>query len=226
MKTLTSLDALVDALSVAPPARGRTIVAVAGPPGAGKSTLADALVEAMSARLQEGQAALLPMDGYHFDNAVIEPRGLLPRKGTPETFDFEGYRAMLTRLRNEPDTEIAVPIFDRSLDLARAGARIIGADDRIVVTEGNYLLLDEAPWPTLVPLFDITIFLTAPEALLRDRLIDRWLAHKLAREAAERRAEENDMPNARLVLHHSRSPDILFSPFTGGGAPSQDRTQS
>lgn len=226
METLTSFEALVDALCGLQPAEGRTIIAVAGPPGAGKSTLADALVKALSARLQEGRAALLPMDGYHFDNAVIEPRGLLPRKGAPETFDFQGYRAMLTRLRGEPEMEIAVPIFDRTLDLARAGARIIAADDCVVVTEGNYLLLDRAPWPALAPLFDITVFLTAPETLLRDRLVDRWLTHNLPHEAAELRAEENDMPNARLVLHHSRPPDILFAPFKDGGAPREDRTQS
>ena len=98
-----------------------------------------------------GEAALMPMDGYHFDNAILVERGLLPRKGAPQTFDVDGLARDLERLR-AGGREVVVPVFDRTLDLARAGARVDppGAPGGLV--EGNYLLLDQPPWGGLAPL--------------------------------------------------------------------------
>lgn len=211
--TIADFDTLVARLSQTTPQDRRRVIAVAGPPGAGKSTLAEALVEALSDRVSGGAAALLPMDGFHYDNAVIEPKRLLAKKGAPETFDFDGYRAMLARLRHEPDRAIAVPVFDRALDLARGSATIIAPEQNVIVTEGNYLLLKDDPWPQLRDLFDVTVLLSAPEGLLRRRLVDRWLAHGLNQTDAERRAGGNDMTNARLVLNSSRQADIVYAPF-------------
>ncbi|MDT8857084.1 nucleoside/nucleotide kinase family protein [Paracoccaceae bacterium Fryx2] len=182
--------------------RARFIAAVAGPPGAGKSTLAGALVAALGPG-----ARLVPMDGFHYDNAVLDARGLRARKGAPETFDAAGFCALLHRLR-DGGAEIAIPVFDRAADLARAGADVITDADRILIVEGNYLLLDAAPWSAARPLYDLTIFLDVPEAELERRLVRRWRDHGLAPDAARARALSNDIPNARLVLSHSHPATI------------------
>jgi pantothenate kinase len=201
-----NVEALADALLARDAGAGRLVLAVAGPPGAGKSTLAQALTDALE-RARPGIAALVPMDGFHLDNAVLEARGLLARKGAPATFDLAGYRAALTRIR-AGEEEVAVPTFDRGLDLARAV--VVGLGHRIVVTEGNYLLLDRAPWLGLAPLFDRTLFLSVPEDVLRERLIQRWLDQGLSPEGALARAEANDLPNARLVMRSSRPADDVW----------------
>jgi len=184
----------------------RFIIALAGPPGAGKSTLSDALV-AEFARRGQG-AAIVPMDGFHFDNAVLEPRGHLSRKGAPFTFDADGYAALLKRLRTEPDRDIAVPVFDRTLDLACAGASIITPEHRFLIAEGNYLLLDDPAWAPMAGLFDLTVLLKADLEELRRRLIERWLGYGLGPEQALARAMSNDIPNAELVVGNSVKADL------------------
>lgn len=178
--------------------RARFCVALAGPPGAGKSTLAEALGAALEARCP-GEVAVVPMDGFHYDDGLLVPWGLRPRKGAPETFDTGGLAAALERIRTG-DAPVAVPVFDRSIEIARAGARIVEPRHRIVVVEGNYLLLDEAPWRDLARQFDMTIRLDVPESVLRERLVRRWLDHGFAQAEAEVKAEGNDLPNARRVL--------------------------
>ncbi|MGX1786755.1 nucleoside triphosphate hydrolase [Bosea sp. NPDC055332] len=183
----------------------RVIVALAGPPGAGKSTLSGRLLAA----LPEGEAALVPMDGFHFDNAVLDALGLRQRKGAPETFDCAGLAATLRRIRSGVG-DVAVPLFDRESDLARAGAAIIPTDARFVLVEGNYLLLDQAPWSELAPLFDLTIFIDVPLAELERRLLARWRDLGRSEEAARSWVDGNDLPNARLVIAGSRRADILW----------------
>lgn len=183
--------------------RGRFVVAIAGPPGAGKSTLAEALLPLFP----EGSAAIVPMDGFHYDNAVLDRRGLRPRKGAPETFDVPGLAATLKRVR-AGDEDVAVPLFDRAADLARAGAAIVPRDVRFVLVEGNYLLSDEPPWDALEPLFDFAVFLHVAESVLERRLIARWLQHGHSSEEAVARAFSNDIPNARRVLARRRPADV------------------
>ena len=188
--------------------RSRLMVAVAGPPGAGKSTFAAALAPL----LPEGQAAIVPMDGFHYDNAVLDARGLRARKGAPETFDFDGFRHLLERLR-KADAEVAVPLFDRPADLARAGAELVPAGKKFVLVEGNYLLLDESPWYGLGPLFDFTVWLDVAPAELERRLLQRWLDHGLSAEEARARALANDLPNAERVMARRRLADVVISGF-------------
>lgn len=184
------------------------LTAIAGPPGAGKSALADRL----AGRLNQdapGSAAVLPMDGYHFDDMVLVPRGLRARKGAPETFDVTGLYHMLRRLRRNEEAEIAVPVFDRQIEIARAGGRLIAKSVRHVVVEGNYLLLDRPGWSELRDLFDVTIMVTVPEPVLRRRLEQRWAG--LSPEEMRAKLEGNDLPNGRLVQSQSVGADFVYS---------------
>lgn len=183
----------------------RFVVAIAGPPGAGKSTISARLHEL----LPEGTAEIVPMDGFHYDNIVLEQRGLRARKGAPETFDFAGFETLLKRIRAaEPD--IAIPVFDRSMELSRAGASIIAADTKFILVEGNYLLLDEEPWSRLAPLFDFSIFVDVSRAELERRLLERWHDHGRSDEDARAWIASNDMPNIARVLALRRPADLVI----------------
>ena len=196
--------ALRDALASLEPGP-RRMVALMGPPGAGKSTLVEALLAVFGA-----SAAVLPMDGYHLDNALLEARGDRRRKGAPWTFDVAGLATDLQRLKADAGP-VLVPVFDRGLDLSRASAREIGPEARVILVEGNYLLLDQAPWEALAPFWDVTLALDVPEAVLKARLMQRWLDHGHSPAEAEARVEANDLPNARLVLTGSRAADFTLA---------------
>lgn len=183
----------------------RYITAVAGPPGAGKSTVADRLAELLN-EADPGSAAVFPMDGYHYDDAVLIARGWRPRKGAPHTFDVGGFAATLARLRANAEDEIAVPVFDRSIEIARNAARFIPQGVRHIICEGNYLLLDREPWASLD--FDATVFLDVPLEELRRRLGRRWSA--LEGDALRGKMEENDLPNAELVVTSSRPAEFVI----------------
>jgi len=188
----------------------RFVVAIAGPPGAGKSTLSSAL----HGVLPEGAVEVVPMDGFHYDDAVLERRGLRSRKGAPETFDFAGFEVLLKRIRaGEPD--IAIPVFDRSVELSRAAAAVIGADVRFILVEGNYLLLDEEPWSRLAPLFDFSIFLHVPRGELERRLRQRWHEHGRSEADALAWIASNDMPNIERVLARRRPADLILHDRAG-----------
>jgi pantothenate kinase len=184
----------------------RVIVAVAGPPGAGKSTITEKLIDL----LPEGSAAVVPMDGFHYDDIVLAAKGLSKRKGAPETFDFDGYATLLARLR-PADRDVAIPVFDRSIELSRAAAAIVRQDVKFVLTEGNYLLLDEEPWSRLGPLFDFTIFLDVSREELERRLIQRWLDHGRTPEDGRNWVNTNDLPNVDRVLARRRKADLVIS---------------
>lgn len=175
---------------------GRVLVAIAGPPASGKTTLADELARRLNA--QKCPTAVVPQDGFHLDNQVLEARGHLNRKGAPFTFDGAGFVHLVRRLKERVD--VAVPVFDRSRDLSIAGARIVPAEAEVVIVEGNYLLYDDAPWFNLAPLWTLSVQLDVPMPELRSRLIQRWLGHGFSSATATRRATSNDIPNAQNVL--------------------------
>ncbi|MCT7376142.1 nucleoside triphosphate hydrolase [Chelativorans salis] len=203
MDNTSLVDAILERAETAP----RLMVAVAGPPGSGKSTMAATVAETLHRR--GATAAVVPMDGFHYDDAVLKARGLASRKGAPETFDFAGFRTLLERLRaREP--EVAIPLFDRNMELSRAAAAIIEADTGIILVEGNYLLLDERPWAELSGLFDLTAYLDVPRAELERRLLARWHGHGRAAEAARRWVETNDLPNADRVMSRRRKADMVL----------------
>ncbi len=207
MTTRIGPDELATRLAALAAGERRRFVAIAGAPGSGKSTLAEELLARIEAACP-GRAAILPMDGFHYDDMLLEPWGLLPRKGAPETFDTGGLRATLARLA-EGTEPVAVPVFDREIEIARAGARIIGPEIRLVLVEGNYLLLDRPGWAEIRALCDLTVFLDVPVATLRTRLAERW--RRLGPEAAARKLEGNDLPNAELVIAESVAPDLRLA---------------
>ena len=183
----------------------RFVVAIAGPPGSGKSTLAASLHEV----LPEGLSVVVPMDGFHFDDGVLEQRGLRQRKGAPETFDFAGFDNLLKRIRSgEPD--IAIPVFDRSMELSRAGAAVIAPEVKFILVEGNYLLLDEKPWSGLGERFDFSIFVSVPRFELERRLLERWREHGRPDDDARAWVAGNDMPNVDRVLGSRRDADLVI----------------
>lgn len=182
----------------------RIVVAIAGPPGAGKSTLSTALRDL----LPEGQSEVVAMDGFHYDDAILVSRGLRSRKGAPETFDFAGFEALLKRIRaGEPD--IAVPVFDRGMELSRAGAAIVAENTKFVLVEGNYLLLEEEPWSRLAPLFDFSVFIDVERAELERRLMQRWREHGRSDDEARAWISSNDLPNIERVLTRRRTADMV-----------------
>lgn len=183
----------------------RFIVAIAGPPGSGKSTLSARLHEL----LPEGAAEVVPMDGFHYDDAVLERRGLRARKGAPETFDFAGFEALLKRIR-AGEADIAIPVFDRSMELSRAAASIVATQTKFILVEGNYLLLDEEPWSRLAPLFDFSIFVDVPRNELERRLMERWHGHGRSDEDARAWIASNDLPNIERVLARRRAADLMI----------------
>lgn len=175
---------------------GRKLIALAGPPASGKSTLAAKL----GARLS---APVVGLDGFHYDNAVLDARGLRARKGAPESFDAAGFAAMIARLK--AGGEVAVPVFDRDADLARSSAVIVPAGAERILVEGNYLLLDRAPWNGIA--YDLTIMLAQEDSTLRARLNQRWQN----RADAQEQIEDNDLVNAATVRRESRAADLTLT---------------
>ncbi len=201
-------DALASLIAKQAQGKKRLIVAIAGPPAAGKSTLARRLSAALNDDA-EHPAIVVPMDGFHYDDSVLKARGLLPRKGAPETFDVDGFAVMLERL-STATSDVAIPLFDRDLEISRAGAAIVTPEHRILIVEGNYLLLDEPGWADLGRFFGLTAAIAVPFEELERRLVRRWLKYGMNEPDARARALSNDIPNAKRVLAHARPADYVL----------------
>lgn len=186
----------------------RSVIAIVGPPGTGKTTFSAALNRRL-ASLPGVRSAVVPMDGFHLDNNQLTKLGLLARKGAPETFDFFGFYELVQRLATS-EHPVYYPEFDRSLDKAIAGAGVVSADTNVVIVEGNYLLLNEDPWSQLAPLFDHSIYLETPIDVLEERLIQRWLDNDHTPEDARARALSNDIPNAKRVTKNTDGADQII----------------
>lgn len=186
---------------------GRQFMAIAGAPGSGKSTTVDMLLERIEAA-RPGAAAILPMDGFHYDDAILHARGRRPWKGAPDTFDVGGLVSVLQRLKAQDETEVAVPVFDRGLEISRGSARMIPNDVPLILVEGNYLLLNRDPWTRLQPLFDLTVMIDVPEEELARRLRARWEGYALTEAQIIAKLEDNDLPNGRTVIADSIAPDL------------------
>jgi len=198
---VTDLDALVRRALGRP---GRALIGIAGPPGAGKSTLAQRLVTAVGPA-----GAWVPMDGFHLADAALDRLGLRGRKGAPETFDGWGYLALLRRLAAETDHPVWAPGFERTLEQPLAGSIPVGPQVRLVVTEGNYLLLNRPPWPEVRAALSEVWYVEADAGVRLERLLARHVEFGKSPAEAEAWVAAVDEPNARLVERGRGAADLV-----------------
>jgi len=198
------LNTVIARVLETPARETRKMIAVVGAPGAGKSTISAPLMAGLAKA--GARAAVIPMDGYHLDDRILGPRGDLPRKGAPHTYDVGGFRAMIDRVARG-DT-VYIPVFDRSREIAIAGAEEIGAEIDTVVVEGNYLLLQDGDWAGIADRWDISLFLDVPEEVLERRLMARWRDMGMSEDQARTKVAGNDLINMRTVLDRSAPADI------------------
>jgi pantothenate kinase len=186
---------------------GRRILGLTGAPGAGKSTVARRLVDSLGSA-----AVLVGMDGYHLAQAELQRLGRSERKGAPDTFDAAGYVALLRRLRTPGADTVYAPEFRRAIEEPIAGAVPVPPAVALVVTEGNYLLLDTAPWSAIRGLLDEVWFLAPKERVRRAWLIARHRHYGRTAEQASERTTGSDEQNARLITPTAYRADLILDP--------------
>lgn len=208
---VTSIEALADRIceGLCEP---RRVIGVAGAPGAGKTTLVEGVLGALIERDARAEPAHVPGDGFHLADAELARLGRLDRKGAPDTFDTAGYAALLARLRDPAASGTTyAPAFDRNVEQPIAGSIPIAPTCRVVLTECNYLLLDEEPWRAVRRCLDEVWFVEVDDELRRRRLVDRHVRFGKSRSAAEAWVRHVDEANARLVDPTRIRADVVIS---------------
>ena len=186
----------------------RFLVGLTGPPGSGKSTLAAELAESLCSL-----PPIVPMDGFHLAQAVIEAKGLADSKGSPETFDSWGFVHLLNQIARPGDNGVVyAPSFDRSIEEPVADAISIEPTDELVIVEGNYLLLDEPPWAQIRPVLHLCAYLELDDATRIRRLIERHVRHGKPWPEAERFVRDSDEKNAQLIKSGRSRADFIVHP--------------
>jgi pantothenate kinase len=202
-----SISELVSAAVALVPDGGRAILGIAGAPGSGKSTLGEELVERIGRTRGSGWVAHVPMDGFHLADVQLERLGLRQRKGAAETFDAAGYAALLRRLHTETDRPVYAPGFERTLEQPIAGAMVVLPSARLVVTEGNYLLLPELVWREARAALDQVWFVEVDDATRIQRLVARHVQFGKEPVAATAWVAAVDETNTTLVRTTGDPPD-------------------
>ena len=188
------------------PKKDRNLIAIAGPPGSGKSTVAEIVVDLMNENLMK--TSLVPMDGFHLDNKTLERENSLDRKGAPETFDVNGFTELIKNLGYKKS--LRAPLFDRSSDEVVKNARKIPVEQEYIIAEGNYLLLNKDSWRDLYNYWDFKVFLSVESSVLKSRLIERWLDENHTYSEAEARVLKNDLVNADIVNSNRLNATVEF----------------
>jgi len=185
-------------------ANGRIIIGIVGKPGAGKSTLSSYLIE----KLPKESVALVPMDGYHLSNKELDALGRRNRKGAPDTFDSNGYAALLQRIATSTE-DVYFPIFHRDIEESIAAEGVVTAKTKIVLTEGNYLLHDQGGWKNVAPILTESWYVEVDDVVRLERLVDRHQFYGKERQAAYDWAHGTDENNAQLVEGTKELADFL-----------------
>ena len=186
---------------------GRKILGIVGPPGCGKSTLAAALLEFLG-----DDAVAVPMDGYHLANVELARLGRAGRKGAEDTFDSAGYVSLLRRLKEQQANEIVyAPEFRREIEEPIANAIPVFPETQLVITEGNYLLLEHGHWAGVSDLLDEIWYVDIDHSVRRERLVKRHMHFGRSQSAAEDWVANTDEPNAVRIEATKHRADVLFN---------------
>ena len=205
---INSLDQVIERINAFnASANKRIIIGIVGKPGAGKSTLTEHILN----NLPKGVATIVPMDGYHLSNSQLARLGLADRKGAPNTFDSEGYVNLLRRLRNDIDKDVYFPVFHREIEESYAADGVVLAKTKIVLTEGNYLLLNEMGWKGVAGELDEIWYINIDDDLRLDRLTKRHQKFGKDADAAHAWARGTDEVNAKIVEATASKADYIIN---------------
>ncbi len=206
-KDATIAESYKDRLNALRNGGGRKILGIVGPPGCGKSTLAAALLNLLG-----DDAVAVPMDGYHLANVELARLGRAGRKGAEDTFDSAGYVSLLRRLKNQQANEIVyAPEFRREIEEPIANAIPVFPETQLVITEGNYLLLDHGHWAGVSELLDEIWYVDIDHSVRRERLVKRHMHFGRSQSAAEDWVANTDEPNAVRIEATKHRADVLFN---------------
>ena len=173
----------------------RYLIGIVGKPGAGKSTLSAYLLE----ELHSSEVTVVPMDGYHLSNAVLQALGRADRKGATDTFDVAGFASLLQRIRDEKSVDVYYPVFDRSIEESIAAQGVVTKETKVVIVEGNYLLHDSGGWEVIAELLDELWFIEVDDEKRLERLIARHIAFGKSPADAQSWSRGSDEVNARTI---------------------------
>lgn len=185
--------------------KSRALIGVCGQPGAGKSTFTEYLANNLPREI----VCVVPMDGFHLSNAILEEKKLREIKGAPITFDVHGFADLLGRIRNTPNQNIYYPVFDRSVEESIAAQGLVSPEAKLIIVEGNYLCHDQDGWENILGLLDETWYLQIAEEVRRRRLIDRHIQFGKSPDAAREWALGTDEINAALIAQSASRADFI-----------------
>lgn len=202
----SSFNLILNNIQKLPENKKRYLISITGSPGSGKSTFSDELSEYLSKN--NYKCKVVPMDGFHLDNKILESKNLLSRKGSYKTFDADGFLSLIKRLSKKEN--VIAPIFNRELDISIAGAIELEKELDVLIIEGNYLLLNKPTWCNLKEYWDLSIMLDVDIKELEKRLCERWLHYGYTKDEALKKINDNDILNSKEIIKNSQKADIVI----------------